>query len=495
MENYNHIAYVASREDARKLLNLLTVELHEDLSFIRIKEEGISQKTVETLCDFEMLESSKSIAYGYSKKHVIETSLYNITPYGENFINIFKQLATLSKDTISAQLAIGDFRKFKEQLVTFLESSDPEKIRDAYEFIFGTDGHSSNFYNRSKRKLISMYKSINRVKRNIFLITKAKDYENVIKDFDVHIENFAEIADEITTTLKLDAPDIEKYLARLDKQIEQNPLFYEERAKKIEGIHANETSATRLTEIVKKFIESLNKDGIYRTYTAIINKVIESSAQAQNQLDQIKDQLNEKARLIETAKEFNDMTEEDARNYFTKLISNQKLNHVSENEHASFGDNVLYITLPEVKVREITKQKVIPKEILNLMKDESTLKVKLEEMNRLEFIKKVISIDVQKEIIPYEVYTEVRNAIIATKEDTEDATQVRINAKVTPSDNHFIIRTRNKDNKIQKLTLENSEVKLNVNTDINKKIELIQKECAILTARIANQKSINTEQI
>lgn len=53
MENYNHIAYVASREDARKLLNLLTVELHEDLSFIRIKEEGISQKTVETLCNFE----------------------------------------------------------------------------------------------------------------------------------------------------------------------------------------------------------------------------------------------------------------------------------------------------------------------------------------------------------------------------------------------------------------------------------------------------------
>lgn len=495
MENYNHIAYVANKEDARKLLNLLTTELHEDLSFIRIKEEGISQKTVETLCDFEMLESSKSIAYGYSKKHVIETSLYNITPYGENFINLFKQLATLSKDTISAQIAVGDFRKFKEQLITFLESNDPEEIRDAYEFIFGADGHSSNFYNRSKRKIISMYKSINRVKRNIFLIAKAKDYENIIEDFGVHINHFTDIVKEITETLKYDAPDIQKYLIHLNKHVEQNPLFFEERAKEIEGIHATKTSATRLTEIVKKFIESLDKDGIYRTYTAIINKVLESSIQAENQLNQIKDQLTEKARLIEIAKDFRTMSEEDARLYFTKLISNQKLNHISENEYANFGDNVLYITLPEVKVREVVKQKVIPKEVLNAMKDESTLKVKLEEMNRLEFIKKVLSIDVQKEIIPYEVYKEVRNAIIATKEDSEDATQVRVNAKVTPSNNHFIIRTKNKENKIQKLTLENSEVKLHVNADINKKIELLKKECAILTTRIANQKSINTEQI
>ena len=99
MENCNHIAYVASHDNARKLLNLLTVNLHEDLSYYHIKEEGISRKTLEALCNFEMIESSKSIAYGYSKEHVVKNSLYNITPYGENFINVFKQLATISKNT------------------------------------------------------------------------------------------------------------------------------------------------------------------------------------------------------------------------------------------------------------------------------------------------------------------------------------------------------------------------------------------------------------
>ena len=139
MENCNHIAYVASHDDARKLLNLLTVNLHEDLSYYHIKEKGISRKTLETLCNFEMIESSKSIAYGYSKEHVIKNSLYNITPYGENFINVFKQLATISKDTISAQLAVGDFRKFKEKLVTFLESYSLDGLSVLELMVHSTD--------------------------------------------------------------------------------------------------------------------------------------------------------------------------------------------------------------------------------------------------------------------------------------------------------------------------------------------------------------------
>lgn len=48
MENCNHIAYVASHDDARKLLNLLTVNLHEDLSYYHIKEEGISRKNTRS---------------------------------------------------------------------------------------------------------------------------------------------------------------------------------------------------------------------------------------------------------------------------------------------------------------------------------------------------------------------------------------------------------------------------------------------------------------
>lgn len=493
MENCNHIAYVASHEDARKLLNLLTVNLHEDLSYYHIKEEGISRKTLEALCNFEMIESSKSIAYGYSKEHVVKNSLYNITPYGENFINVFKQLATISKDTISAQLAVGDFRKFKEKLVIFLESNNPEEIREAYEFIFGTDGYSTNFYNRSKRKLISMYKSINRVKRNIFLITKSKDYENIIKDFEIHIIQFAEVVHEITQTLQHDAKDIEKYLTRLEKHKESNPLFFEERAKEIEGIHATDTSSTRLIEIVTKFKNSLEKDGIYRTYTTIINKIIESAAQAQDQLDQIKDQLTEKARLLEIAKEFKTMTDEDASIYFTKLISNKKINHISENENAHFGDNVLYITLPEVKVKEIVKQKAISKDELNIIKDQSTLISKLAEIERLKFIKQILETDVQKEILQYEVYTEIRNAIIATKEDDDNTTEIKLNTKIIPSNNNFIIRTKNKENKIQKLTFENTEVKLYVTNNINKEIESLQKECTILTTRIAHKKSNNTK--
>ena len=109
------------------------------------------------------------------------------------------------------------------------------------------------------------------------------------------------------------------------------------------------------------------------------------------------------------------MTDEDASIYFTKLISNKKINHISENENAHFGDNVLYITLPEVKVKEIVKQKPISKEELNIIKDQSTLVSKLAEIERLKFIKQILETDVQKEILQYEVYTEIRNAIIATK--------------------------------------------------------------------------------
>ena len=187
------------------------------------------------------------------------------------------------------------------------------------------------------------------------------------------------------------------------------------------------------------------------------------------------------------------MTDEDASVYFTKLISNRKINHISVNENAHFGDNVFYITLPEVKVREVVKQKAISKDELNAIKDQSTLVNKLAEIERLKFIKQILNTDVQNEILQYEAYTEIRNAIIATKEDDEDATDVKLNAKIVPSNSNFIIRTRNKENKIQKLTFENSEVKLYVTSNVDKKIESLQKECAVLTTRIANKKPNNTK--
>ena len=187
------------------------------------------------------------------------------------------------------------------------------------------------------------------------------------------------------------------------------------------------------------------------------------------------------------------MTDEDASIYFTKLISNKKINHISENENTHFGDNVLYITLPEVKVKEIVKQKAISKDELNIIKDQSTLISKLAEIERLKFIKQILETDVQKEILQYEAYTEIRNAIIATKEDDDNTTEIKLNAKIIPSNNNFIIRTKNKENKIQKLTFENTEVKLYVTNNINKEIESLQKECTILTTRIAHKKSNNSK--
>ena len=118
---------------------------------------------------------------------------------------------------------------------------------------------------------------------------------------------------------------------------------------------------------------------------------------------------------------------------------------------------------------------------------------KLAEIERLKFIKQILNTDVQNEILQYEAYTEIRNAIIATKEDEDDATEVKLNAKIVPSSSNFIIRTKNKENKIQKLTFENSEVKLYVTSNVDKKIESLQKECAILTTRIADKKSNNTK--
>lgn len=205
MTNWNHIGYVANNEDARKLLALLLDKYNEDVSYNYITSQKIKRATIEKLLEFEMLETSKSIAYGYSKEYVIKSSLYVITNYGEKFYKAIKDLSTLSATTeMNVPLEPGEFKKFKKQLKTFIYSKNESEIREAYEFIFGKTGPSSDFYSLSTNKLQNISRFINRTKRDLFTVVKQKDYEEIITIFENKVEECVDFVQEIETVLRYD---------------------------------------------------------------------------------------------------------------------------------------------------------------------------------------------------------------------------------------------------------------------------------------------------
>lgn len=311
-----------------------------------------------------MVETSESIAYGHTKEHVLLNSLYSITAYGEKFFNAITVLSTISKEEMNVQLQVGDFKRFKEKINDFIQSDDEATIREAYEFIFGTSP-LTDFYTLSKKKLNSIYSSINKIKKDFFTVVKEKDYENIVKTFETRIADFIEIIQEIEFTLRHDGKEIERQLQLLESYMKTS--FYQERARKIEGIQYTENSEDKLKEIVKSFKNRLESEGIYKTYTSIITNILKVATSANDQIELIREQLSEKAKLLNLASSFDKLSQEDAEELFKTLIANKKIQHISESEYAKFKEHTLYIIPPEVKERVKQHYQVVSEEDLSLL--------------------------------------------------------------------------------------------------------------------------------
>ena len=481
MTNWNHIGYVANNEDARKLLALLLDKYNEDVSYNYITNQKIKRATIEKLLEFEMLETSKSIAYGYSKEYVIKSSLYVITNYGEKFYKAIKDLSTLSATTeMNVPLEPGEFKKFKEQLKTFIYSKDKSEIREAYEFIFGKTGQSSDFYSLSTNKLQNISRFINRTKRDLFTVVKQKDYEEIIRIFENKVEECVDFVQEIETVLRYDGKKIEELLNLLERYMTTS--FYRDQAKLIEGVYYEKDGEDKLKTIVSNFINKFKSNGIYESYTNRISNICKVATNINNQLDTVKEQLSEKAKLLKLAATFDDLTQEEAEDKFTSLIANKKIKHISENDFAQFYGNKLYITPPELKER-------VKKEVF-LISDEEMFRIRVEEeINQLQkkivvlnTIQKILSVDIEKDLLPMDIYEIIRNSLTGDEEHSEFlTTEVK-----TSYNKNFTMKTELENGKKQRLTMKNSEVIINVNKSINEKIRKLEKKLAILTSRIAN---------
>ena len=247
-ENWEHIEYVSKKSEARRILKLLSD--NNELYFNDFKDIDYHNTVLEKLVEFGLIETDKSIAYGHTKKYIREESAYRLTNYGNNFFPLINQLAVLKGQTIVAQLASGEFARFKDELSKFIYSKNNEEVRNAFEFIFG--GLGVNFYKRSETKLNVMDKELRQLRKGIIAIEQDEDYNRVSQNFQTHILEFTTIANEISTTLRRDTPEIEKMIQLLKKY--SNTSFYEEKAKQVEGVQFTKASSERLENNVNKFI-------------------------------------------------------------------------------------------------------------------------------------------------------------------------------------------------------------------------------------------------
>lgn len=258
--------------------------------------------------------------------------------------------------------------------------------------------------------------------------------------------------------------------------------FYRDQAKLIEGVYYEKDGEDKLKTIVSNFINKFKSNGIYESYTNRISNICKVATNINNQLDTVKEQLSEKAKLLKLAATFDDLTQEEAEDKFTSLIANKKIKHISENDFAQFYGNKLYITPPELKER-------VKKEVF-LISDEEMFRIRVEEeINQIQkkivilnTIQKILSIDIEKDLLPMDVYEIVRNSLTGDEEHSEFlTTEVK-----TSYNKNFTMKTELENGKKQRLTMKNSEVIINVNKSINEKIRKLEKKLAILTSRIAN---------
>lgn len=480
-ENWKHIEYVSKRPEARQILKLLSD--NNELYFNDFKDIDYHNVILENLVGFGLIETDKSIAYGHTKKYIKEESAYRLTNYGSNFFPMINQLAILEEQTVVPQITPGEFAKFKDELSKFIYSKNNEDVRNAFEFIFG--GLGVNFYKRSQTKLNVMDKELRQLRKGIIAIENDEDYNRVTQNFRTHVLEFIAIANEITTTLRYDAPEIEKMIQLLKKYY--NTSFYEEKAKQIEGVQFTKVSSERLEKNVNKFIFDMESKGIYQAYLMVLSNIIAISLYIEEQLNELPSQISIKNELVRIAKSFSGLLQDDAKRKFSKLVSNKKMHHLTEHENSSFTGNVLVVSIPAPANRKNNENKKVSRFEKELVKDKEELKEIEEIIKRLETLQKIPSFIDKDKIYSCEVYELIKESI--SNSNIDAGGNFNLIAKITSSNKDFKIKTRTDNGKVKQLTLGNSEVNLYVNENILKGLSSAKKKHANVAARIADKES------
>lgn len=492
--NHSKIKYLASTPEARKLLKQLTKEneltYHQIQSLLRIKRNE-TDTIIQKLVEFKMMEQSHKWAHGHTQIDAINRSTYTISDFGVNFIANYEALNNTTVHTNVAQLSKGDFAKFKHMLQTFTTSEDNYEVREAYEFIFGVGSKNSNFYYVSKNKLLTAYRKMHEIKRAVFTIINNKTYDETTKQYHNQIKDFAEIAVEINQTLQNDQNDISHYLKYFKEQIEKNTDFYARKSKQVFGINQvdKKQSQQSMKEMVVQFADDMLQDNIYKTYNAIITHSITLAHTLGNQLEELEHQMERKAKCITLARDIMGMSIEDAQKAFMQTMMNKPLFYVSQNEHARFEENVLWVQKP--KEREVTTTNEKPKidtQTVALLKEEAKLESLKMELAKLEKINALLQQPIHNQILDHESYRLVKQAIASAGVQNKQSSPYELQADVSPSKAQFIIKTKQND-KTKRTVYERKEIKLYADRDITEKIQQIQSSITQLTARIADKKS------
>ena len=299
--NHDKIKYIASNEHARSLLKHLLdvndVTYDDAREYLKLKDEQ-TNTILNKLVEFGMFEQSHKWAHGYTKMLAMTYSTYTITDFGANFITNYDTLNNTNHESHTAQLSKGDFTKFKDMLDAFTHSNDDYQVREAYEFIFGTGSKNSNFYNLSKNKLLTTYRKLNDLKREIFKVIDINSYQNTIKKYDHQVLEFIEISKELNKTLQTDRLPILNYLNRFlnEATAENKTDFYERKAKQVFGVNMinEQASEENLTKIVTTFAKELIDDKIIDVYTDITNNIFKLAIQLGEQLTELNDKMQHK---------------------------------------------------------------------------------------------------------------------------------------------------------------------------------------------------------
>lgn len=494
-DNHLKIKYIASTPEARKLLKQLTKEneltYHQIQSLLCIKRDA-ADTIIQKLVEFKMMEQSHKWAHGHTQIDALNRSTYTISDFGVNFIANYEALNNTTVHTNVAQLSKGDFAKFKHMLQTFTNSDNDYEVREAYEFIFGVGSKNSNFYYVSKNKLLTAYRKMHELKRALFTIINNKIYDETTKQYHNQIKDFAEIAVEINQTLQNDQNDISHYLNYFKEQIEKNTDFYAHKSKQVFGINQvdEKQSQQSIKEIVVQFADDMLQDNIYKTYNAIITHSITLAHTLGDQLEELEHQMERKAECITLARKMiEEMTVEEAQKAFMQTMMNKPLFYVSQNEHARFEENVLWIQKP--KEREVTTTNEKPNidiQTMALLKEKAKLKSLETELAKLEKINALLQQPIHNQVLDHESYRLVKQAIASTGVKNRQTSPYELQADVSPSAAPFIIKTKQND-KTKRTVYERKEIKLYADRDITEKIQQIQSSITQFTARIADKKS------
>lgn len=493
-DNHYKIGYLAKSESARLVLTRL---LHEDEVNYQYLTELADDTTIRTLVDFGFIEQSNKVSYGFTRETALISSTYRITDFGANFITNYETLFNTSVSDTVAQLSSGDFTRFRDALVTFQTSEDSLEVRESYEFIFGIGSKSSNFYNVSKNKLVTIYRKMYELKRYIFKVVTYKSYKLVLKKYSSQITEFALITKEITDVLAKDGRIIETSLNFFLDESAKGSDFFEKKALQVFGTNIVDLSESEetLKKVVTSFSEEVlgvSTDGLdmISTYVALLRRVVKLATDLGVQLDNLNSQMQMKAECMRLADEVASCdSTQTAQLLFSHIISNRGLTYVSQNDFATFKGSTLYVKPKEIKERKLkTEDQTVDFNTLKLVKLQDTLEDLTMELNTLEKVANITFGSSDFENLDSDSYALISDSLATLDLDESAVGEFELNPLVSSSSEDFIIRTYVETvGKFKKKTYKNRKVQFHVRGDITKEIEKVQGRIHRLTSEIAER--------